>query len=312
MSYLQLVHETIYRYAEPVRFGPHRLVLRPREGHDLRVEEMKLQLSPDFDLEWSRDVFGNSVATAHFFTPADELQIKSTLLLNQTPAFPRRSERPVQRPQYPLAFTPIEEQVAAAYRASTFPDDAGRVGEWVRSEVDPGVFSDAETLAAALNQKVRRAIAYRRREEKGVQAPSETLSLGSGSCRDLATLLMECWRALGFPARFASGYVDCAASEAGRASTHAWAEVYLPEVGWIGLDPTLGTLTSSQHVVTGVSNHPRGVMPITGTFFGEHSLYQGMEVSVRTRRMQSPNASAKGVVTFQAPTAAFRECSNAA
>ena len=289
MSSLRIVHETTYRYTKPVLFGPHRLVLRPREGHDLRVEDMTLQISPDYDLEWSRDVFGNSVATAHFFAPSNVLSIKSTLLLNQTNAFPRRSDRPVQRPKFPLQFSPLEQTVAAAYRDSTFPDDAERVADWLRGEIDPSAHPEAETLAAAVNQKVRRAIGYRRREEKGVQSPGETLAAGRGSCRDLAALVLECWRALGFPARFASGYLDCAASEAGSASTHAWAEVYLPEVGWIGFDPTLGALTSSQHVVTGVSNHPRGVMPISGTFYGDRDLYEGMEVTVRTRRVEHPN-----------------------
>lgn len=284
MSLPRIVHETIYHYLEPVRFGPHRLVLRPREGHDLRVEEMTLELSPESDLEWSRDVLGNSVTTAYFFAPASVLRIKNTLPLNQTSAFPRRNDRPVQRPKYPLEFSPLEEHITAAYRGSTFPDDAGRVREWVRAEIDPGAFPGAETLAAAVNQMVRRSIGYRRREEKGVQSPGETLTAGTGSCRGLAALLLECWQALGFPACFASGYLDCAASEAGRASIHAWAEVYLPEVGWIGFDPTLGALTSSQHVVTGVSNHPRGVMPISGTFYGESSLYADMEVTVKTER----------------------------
>lgn len=289
MSCLRIVHETTYRYTKPVQFGPHRLILRPREGHDLRVEEMALQISPDYDLEWSRDVFGNSVATAYFFAPSEVLSIKSTLLLKQTGGFPRRSDRPVQRPKYPLQFSQIEDTIAAAYRRSTFPEDAAGVAEWVRGEIDPSSYAEAETLAAAVNQKVRQTIGYRRREETGVQSPCETLASGSGSCRDLAALVLECWRALGFPARFASGYLDCAASEAGRASTHAWAEVYLPEVGWIGFDPTLGALTSSQHVVTGVSNHPRGVMPITGTFYGERSLYEGMEVSVRARHVEHPH-----------------------
>ncbi len=286
MSWLRIVHETIYRYTKPVRFGPHRLVLRPREGHDLRVEEMNLDLEPEYDVEWSRDVFGNSVATVFFFAPSETLRIKNTLLLHQTRAFPRRTDRPVARPRYPLQFSPMEEAVACAYRASTFPDDVARVGDWLRGEIDPGTFDEAEKLAAAVNRKVRKAIGYRRREEKGVQSPGETLATGSGSCRDLATLVLECWRALGFPARFASGYLDCAASEAGRASTHAWAEAYLPEIGWVGFDPTLGALTSSQHVVTGVSNHPRGVMPIAGTFYGESELYQDMSVTVQTERIE--------------------------
>jgi transglutaminase-like putative cysteine protease len=298
MSWLRIIHETIYRYTEPVRFGPHRLVLRPREGHDLRVEEMNLHLEPEYDLEWSRDVFGNSIATAFFFMPSDTLRIKSTLLLRQTRDFPRRTDRPVHRPRYPLQFTPMEERVAAAYLDSTFPADVARVREWLRGEIDAYAFHEAEMLAAAVTQKVRKAIGYRRREERGVQSPAETLAAGSGSCRDLAALVLECWRVLGFPGRFASGYLDCVASEAGRASTHAWAEAYLPEVGWTGFDPTMGMLTSGQHVVTGVSHHPRGVMPITGTFYGESELFRDMTVTVQTERVNGRDTAQPG---YEAP-----------
>src|SRR5205814_4438803 len=112
-----------------------------------------------------------------------------------------------------------------------------------------------------------------------------------GSCRDMATLMLEALRAFGLPARFVSGYLDCAASEAGRASTHAWAEAYLPEIGWIGYDPTLGEATSGKHVVTGVSNHPRGVMPISGTFFDDQNSYLGMEVTVQTERLAAESSS---------------------
>ncbi len=301
MRYLKITHETTYRYASPVRFGPHRIVLRPREGHDLRVEEMTLEISPDHDLEWSRDVFGNSVATAHFFTTANVLQITSTLLLRQMRGFPRRLDRPLLRPAYPLQFSPLEEFIVAAYRSSVFPADATGVAEWMQQEINPRFFLDAEALAGAINQKIWRSIRYRRREEKGVQTPGETLAAGSGSCRDLATLLMECLRTLGFPARFASGYLDCPASVAGVASTHAWAEAYLPEIGWIGFDPTLGTLTSRQHVVTGVSNHPRGVMPVSGTFFGPASVYLGMQVAVAVLEVEVVTDSKEQPVSFKSP-----------
>ena len=142
-----------------------------------------------------------------------------------------------------------------------------------------------EAGTPAVARTIRDTIQYRRRDAKGVQTPTETLAIRSGSCRDMATLMLEALRALGLPARFASGYLDCAASEAGRASTHAWAEAYLPEIGWTGYDPTLGEATSGSHVVTGVSNHPRGVMPISGTFFDQQGSYLGMTVTVQTERL---------------------------
>jgi len=284
MSWLRIAHETTYRYKSEVRFGTHRLVLRPREGHDVRVEEMRLEISPEFELEWSRDVFGNSVATIHLLSAANELRIRSEVLLEQTAPFPLRAvRRPVHVP-FPVTFSEYESAVAAAYLATTHPDDAVKVREWIASTIDLGEVADATEVVAIVGRAIRQGIKYRRREEKGVQSPTSTIEQGSGSCRDLATLMLEVLRIIGLPARFASGYLDCAASEAGRASTHAWAEAYLPEVGWTGYDPTLGEPTSGKHVVTGVSNHPRGVMPVSGTFFDEQKSYLGMTVTVQTER----------------------------
>lgn len=285
MSWLRIIHETTYAYKAPVRFGPHRLVLRPREGHDMRVEEMRLEIAPEFELDWSRDLFGNSVATAYFLNPADHLRIRSEVLLQQTSPFPLRSTRPSARVPFPVEFSGLESAIAAAYQATTFPDDQARVSEWVRSAIDLAAVRGAEDVVAAVARTIRNAIKYQRREAKGVQTPTVTLEEASGSCRDMATLMLEALRALGLPARFASGYLDCAASEAGRASTHAWAEAYLPEIGWTGYDPTLGEATSGKHVVAGVSNHPRGVMPVSGTFFDDQNSFLEMKVAVHTERL---------------------------
>ena len=285
MSRLRIQHETIYCYKEPVHFGPHRLILRPREGHDIRVEEMTLQVEPQFGLDWSRDVFGNSVATIHLLEPAKELRIRNHVILRQTAPFPLRTDRQPKPSAFPLEYSPFESAVAAAYQATTFPGDVAAVKAWVAGQMDLSRGESAESIVAALNRRVRESHKYARRETKGVQTPAETLHKKSGSCRDMATLLLEALRALGFPARFASGYLHCLASEAGHASTHAWAEVYLPEIGWVGYDATTGKPTSTNHVVTGVSNHPRGVMPITGSFFGDSKHYVEMKVSVQTERL---------------------------
>jgi transglutaminase-like putative cysteine protease len=98
----------------------------------------------------------------------------------------------------------------------------------------------------------------------------------------MATLLMEAARACGVAARFASGYLHGRASMAAAASTHAWAEVYLPTLGWRGLDPTIGDVTGPSHIVTGVSTHPRGVMPVSGAFTGAPTDYLGLTVTVKT------------------------------
>lgn len=289
MNWLQIIHETAYTYRKPVRFGPHRLVLRPREGHDVRVEEMALEIEPAASVGWSRDVFGNSVAHVILFEPSAILRIRNRVLLHFAHPFPARVAAPSI--SYPVQYSPLEWSVASAYQATTFPNDVPDVQSWVRGIAASAEGADAESVVALVNRKVHESIRYNRREAKGVQTPAETLRDGTGSCRDMATLLLEALRQLGFPARFASGYLDCQASEAGRASTHAWAEVYFPEVGWLGFDPTSGLATSAKHVVIGVSNHPRGVMPISGSFFGEPEEYVGMAVTVSTERFeQRPEA----------------------
>ena len=246
---------------------------------------MRLTMEPAAEVEWSRDLFGNSVATAHFADSAEQLRIRSDVLLEQTLPFPLRSARPEVPVPFPVTFSGVESVIAAAYLESTYPDDASALKKWVEENAILTARGGADDVVAAVTRTIREQIKYRRREEKGVQTPGETLEQKSGSCRDLATLMLEVLRALGFPARFASGYLDCAASEAGRASTHAWAEAYLPTRGWTGYDPTLGGPTSAKHIVTGVSNHPRGVMPVSGTFLDETNAYLGMKVTVQTERV---------------------------
>jgi transglutaminase-like putative cysteine protease len=248
---------------------------------------MRLEIEPEFRLHWSRDVFGNSVATAEFLAPAERLRIRNDLLLRQTPSLPASPAETFPLAVYPMSYSPLEAVVAAAYQTTTYPQDVPAVRGWMQDVVASAHGRPAAELVAQVNRKVHDAIGYSRRETKGVQSPAETLSKGTGSCRDQATLLLEALRVLGFPTRFASGYLDCRASEAGRASTHAWAEAYLPERGWIGCDPTVGNDTSAKHVVVGVSNHPRGVMPITGGFFGEAADYLGMTVAVQTERSEA-------------------------
>jgi hypothetical protein len=284
MSWLHIIHDTTYRYRKAVRFGPHRLVLRPREGHDVHIEQIRVEIEPEFELEWSRDLFGNCVATAHILSPAEHLRVHSEVLLHQTASFPLRSARRDIPTRFPVHFSEMESAVAAAYLATTHPTDVEKVKEWIGTIIDPAIGYDAEEVVALIARTIRKTIKYQQREAKGVQGPSQTLSAGSGSCRDMATLMLEALRGVGFPARFASGYLEGSASKVGRASTHAWAEAYLPSVGWIGYDPMLGDATSDHHIVVGVSNHPRGVMPVSGTFFDDHNSYLGMEVAVQTSR----------------------------
>jgi len=142
-----------------------------------------------------------------------------------------------------------------------------------------------------LNRIISDTFTYRRRDEFGVQRPAMTLDKNSGSCRDFATLFIEACRSWGLAARFVSGYMLCEATEAGHASTHAWAEVYLPGAGWKGFDPTSGSMTGSQHVAVAVSRHPEAATPIAGSFIGVSSDFRGIEVDVKLEQLDKPYMS---------------------
>lgn len=289
MSRLRIIHTTTYRYAEPVAFGLHRLVLRPREGHDLQVEELNLQVQPSAVLTWHRDVFGNSIAHARFSEKSDVLEFRNEVTV-------RRREPSVSvipptgfPATLPLEYCTQEGAVVRGYLAPVYPEESAELRKWALETFTPKDGDDAIALVHQAGLWIQQTIQYRRREDRGVQTPLETLRLGSGSCRDMATLLLEAMRALDLAARFASGYLDSAASAAGRASTHAWSEIYFPHHGWIGYDPTLGEPTSHKHIVTGVSSHPRGVMPVSGTYSGEAGAL-GMDVSVKMEMLESSDS----------------------
>lgn len=281
---LHIRHRTTYRYGATVGFGRHRLVLRPREGHDLRILVMQLEIEPAHRLTWARDVHGNSLALVDFEARADQLRITSDVTLEQQAPFPARQLHEPALVAWPVEY-PVEElAVVNAYRTLSFPDDGPALKAWLEERLAPR-HADAEGMLVELCALFHQSIQYQRRSEKGVQTPLQTIRGGTGSCRDMATAMMDAARLLGLASRFASGYLHGSASIAGRASTHAWTEVYLPTLGWRGFDPVTGRHTGLQHIPTGVSQHPRGVMPVSGTFDGPTGCFLGMEVEVLTQEI---------------------------
>lgn len=277
---LRINHLTQYLYAEPVTFQPHRLVIRPREGHDLRVESLMLSITPAADVIWTRDIFGNSIAHAHFRERGTDLSFDVDVVVRRffDPQLPPHIE---QSPSpYPLEYDTLEHGIVVGYLTPVYGEETAPVKEWIKCLPDPGSFPSAEHFVVRLAEVIHEKIGYQRREQKGVQTPATTLSLGTGSCRDVATLMMEVLRHLGIAARFASGYLDCAATRAARGSTHAWTEAYFPQLGWRGFDPTTGKRCTHQHIVTGTSHHPRGVMPVSGRYFGNAGAFQNLTVKV--------------------------------
>lgn len=212
MKRLRIEHRTTYTYPRPVELGRHRLVIRPREGHDLRVESMVLEIIPAHRLVWTCDVFGNNVAIVDFLEPATQLEIFSDVIVRRSTPFPDFGQHERGRIPWPVVYDPLEQAATSVYMAPSYPDDVPQVRAWLHEQLPPPEPLDAEDMMSQLAQLIQKTIHYQRRSEKGVQTPAETLRLGSGSCRDMATLMMDASRTLGVASRFVSGYLDCAAS----------------------------------------------------------------------------------------------------
>jgi len=281
MNPIRITHTTTYRYAQPVEFGLHKLVIRPREGHDIQVEALTLHLQPTGQVSWHRDLFGNSIAFVTFSAPGDLLEFRSEVDVVKREHASHLNLLELLPVRLPVAYDSQEKSVADGYLTPVYPKEAAALREWGEVTFAPAPGDDAVALTQEVNVWIYTNIKYNRRDDRGVQSPLETLKIGSGSCRDMATLMLEVLRTLGLATRFASGYLDAASAAAGRASTHAWTEIYFPDHGWYGCDPTLGESTSQKHLVTGVSSHPRGVMPISGTYSGPREAYLGLTVAVK-------------------------------
>lgn len=283
---LHLVHETRYTYSSLVEFSPHRLVLRPREGHDVRLQMMNLETIPTSDILWHRDILDNSIAVARFPSPSSNLLIRSEFVIDLPTTDP--GNPPPLLVDYPPHIAGIDELATVPYRQFTYPHEVDGLRKWfIHNDLAPAT-GESRAIFDELAALIHRLIRYTRREESGVQSPASTLDFGSGSCRDMAILMIETSRTMGYPARFVSGYLESANTKAGKGSTHAWMEVYLPDRGWTGYDPSIGHRIGPGHVAVGVSHHPRGVMPVSGSYSGPTGALVSMAVSISTQRIPFP------------------------
>ncbi len=285
MKRIQIRHATRYRYSEPVRLGPHVLRIRPRSGHDIRIESAGLTLSPQGVVKWHRDIFGNSVAVVRFDEPTTALEIRSDVVVRHFESEPLDFLVDESALHYPFHFSPDERIEVIPYQMLCFPDDGPVVREWLQAFWSPGRLIETYVLLDRLNRAIAGDLDYRMREEPGVQSPAQTLRQGSGSCRDFATLFIEACRHLGLAGRFVSGYLNCPASTEGHGSTHAWSEVYLPGAGWKGFDNTSGALVGHDHIAAAVSRHPAAVPPVEGSFTGPEGVTGAMEVTVEVNEV---------------------------
>lgn len=268
MQRYKILHRTYYNFSAAVRLEPHVLRLRPREGHELRIESSTLEITPPASLRWHRDVEDNSVAIATFDSPANQLVIESEVIIQQYNQAPLDFLVADYATDYPFAYTPEDRLVLSPYLNCAEHAAGDPLAEWGGHVWQSGEQLQTYTLLQRLSVHIHQTLSYQLREEPGVQTPAETLSRGTGSCRDFAYLFIETVRRLGLASRFVSGYLHALPSPVNFGATHAWAEVYLPGAGWKGFDPTIGEIAGTHHIAVAVARLPESVSPIAGSFVG--------------------------------------------
>jgi transglutaminase-like putative cysteine protease len=282
MHLLTVRHVTTYRYSEPVRFGEHRMMFRPRESHDLRLVSTKLEILPrPSEIRWLHDVFDNSVAIATFDEAAPELRFDSTVTLEHIETALPDYSLEIGARTFPFLYSSDERPDLISALTRQYPGDD--LGPWTARFRSSGSTSTM-TLLHSMTRGIKEEFAYQRRSEKGVQSPGETLRRQSGSCRDFAVLMMEAVRSLGLAARFVSGYIfvpDMSpAAATGRGTTHGWMQAYLPGAGWVDFDPTNSIVGNRNLIRVAVAWDQRNALPLWGTFIGPAASFLGMDVDV--------------------------------
>lgn len=268
MQRYKIIHRTYYNYSVEVTLGPHTLLLRPREDHELRIESFALKTTPLSTLLWHRDVEGNSVAIANFDVPTTQLMIESEVIIQQYNEAPLNFVVADYAMVYPFAYQPDDKVLLSPYMALPEHETINVVNTWIATFWQSSEQIQTYTLLQRIAAHIYKTLSYQVREEPGVQTARQTLSGGTGSCRDFAQLFMEAVRCLGLATRFVSGYLHAPLMSHIIGTTHAWAEVYLPGAGWKGFDPTIGKIAGPDHIAVAVARLPESVPPVAGAFFG--------------------------------------------
>ncbi|MET0507337.1 MAG: transglutaminase family protein, partial [Burkholderiaceae bacterium] len=271
-----LHHRTSYRYDRLVSLSPHEVRLRPAPHARTPVLSYSVTVTPEQHfVNWQQDPYGNYVARYVFPERTRELSFTVDLVADMTVINPFDFFVEQYAQQTPWEYPPQLKDELAAYLK---PEPAGpRLTDWLASR-GKGLLAGSmptSNFLVEINQRLAGDIRYLVRMEPGVQTPEQTLQLASGSCRDSTWLLVQILRHLGFATRFVSGYLiqlkaDVKAldgpsgTEVDFTDLHAWAEVYIPGAGWIGLDPTSGLFAGEGHIPLACTALPSSAAPVTG------------------------------------------------
>jgi transglutaminase-like putative cysteine protease len=285
MPTFSITHHTNYRYQRCVAFGEHRMMLRPRDDKDQKVIHADVTICPKpQEVAWNRDQFGNHFAIARFSEQADQISFVSNIRLDHRSRQFLAGNIEKYARHYPFQYRPEELSYLQQF-IFPIPLDAGLKlwsGQFFRGDGTANTFD----LLSGMTQSIFRTFRHVNRYEEGIQKPTESITLNSGSCRDLAVLMIAALRSRGIAARFVSGYMHLSDGEhddqvISGGNTHAWLQAYIPGPGWMDFDPSTGTMGNENLVRVAAVAHPHDAVPLQGSWYGHALDYLAMTVAVR-------------------------------
>ncbi len=271
-----LHHLTRYNFDRTINLSPHEVRLRPAPHCRTPIHSYSLRVKPaDHFINWQQDAYGNYIARLVFPEKTRELEIVVDLVADMTVINPFDFFVESWAEKFPFAYPAQLATELAPYLEKHEPGPL--FTKWLedfrRNGFTPGM--QIVDFLVAVNQRLQHEIKYLVRMEPGIQTPDKTLDVGQGSCRDTGWLLVQVLRHLGLAARFVSGYLiqltadvkpldGPAGPTADFTDLHAWAEVYIPGAGWVGLDPTSGLFAGEGHIPLAATAIPSSAAPVSG------------------------------------------------
>ena len=263
--------------------------------------EAALDIDPaPAELRWLHDVFGNSVAIARFDARADTMRFASRVRMEHVPQEGGKVAVEDYARCYPFTYSSEDMPDLLRSIERAHHDQWRVIDDWARRFVRLDGQTDTLDMLTEITRTIRHEFTYVGRPEKGTQTPLETLEKRRGTCRDYAVLMIEAARALGFAARFVSGYVyspGFGEGSVGGGNTHAWVRIFLPGSGWIEFDPTNGIVGSRGLIRVAVARDPQQAVPLSGTWTGFPGSFIDMDVSVEI----AMDGQTSGAATVAAP-----------
>ena len=262
---IEINYRVDYHYETEVGFSPHLFRLFPRVDRFVNVTKVAFNTNTDADVQYRRDLFDNEIARCYYPERGTDLKTSLVLDVELHERNPFHFLLESHALDFPFQYKPDEQAVLSPFLKPQAANAPAALPFW---QPKPGPTVD--TLIG-LNEAIHKNIIYERRDEGQARDAAETSAMGVGSCRDFSVLLAEVLRMNGVAARLASGFLCEFEEKEKRAegSLHAWVEAYLPGGGWVGMDPTNGTLTNHYHITAAVGLTPEDITPVLGSYYNK-------------------------------------------